>query len=79
MEEKIIGYIQEELNPDLEELSTTDELLESGAIDSMGVIRLVSYLEEEFGISVPPQDMVIENFEHVDAMVKYIQEVKSKA
>ena len=53
-------------------IESQDDLLEDGLIDSLGVMRLITYLESEFGVKVPPQDMVIENFITVEAMVNYI-------
>jgi acyl carrier protein len=38
------------------------ELLENGVLDSVGILNLVSFLEERFGFSVPFEDFVPENF-----------------
>ena len=53
------------------DLATDDDLLGSGLISSMGVFRIISFLEKEYGIKVPLQDMVIENFMTVDAIASY--------
>ena len=74
-QEIIINYIQENLlNGKGEiELSPVDDLLGSGLIDSMGVMRLVSFVEETFNIKIPPEDIVIENFMDVKAITKYVE------
>jgi acyl carrier protein len=71
----IIKYIQENLlSGKCEiELSAEDDLLGSGLIDSMGVMRLVSFVEETFQIKIPPEDIVIENFMDVKAITKYVE------
>jgi len=38
-------------------------LIDNGVIDSLGVMKLVAYLEETFALTVAPDDLVPENFE----------------
>jgi acyl carrier protein len=38
------------------------ELLENGVLDSVGILNLVSFLEEQFGLTVPFEAFVPENF-----------------
>jgi len=76
MDHKIINFIKTELHggkADLE-IFPEDDLLGGGLIESMGMMRLIQYLEEEFEITIPPQDMTIANFMTVDAMVNYIKQ-----
>ena len=49
-----------------------DDLLNTGLVDSIGVVKLISYLEEEFKVEIPPDDMVIEHFISIDAIEKYL-------
>ena len=70
----ITKYIQENLlsrNGEIE-LVPEDDLLGSGLLDSMGVMRLVSFLEESFQVKIPPEDIIIENFINVNAITKYV-------
>lgn len=71
----IIKYIQENLlvGKGEIELSPEDDLLGSGLLDSMGVMRLVGFIEDKFNIKIPPQDIVIENFMDVKAITKYVE------
>jgi acyl carrier protein len=71
----IINYIQENLLAGKEaiELSPEDDLLGSGLLDSMGVMRLVGFVEETFNIKIPPEDIVIENFMDVKAITNYVK------
>jgi acyl carrier protein len=71
----IIKYIRENLltgKGDIE-LSPEDDLLGSGLLDSMGVMRLVGFVEETFNIKIPPEDIVIENFMDVQAIANYVE------
>ena len=79
MEQKIIDYIKNEFHsstPNLD-IEPDDDLLSAGLVDSMGMMRLIQYIEEQFSIKVAPQDMTIENFITVDAMAKYISASKT--
>lgn len=71
----IIKYIQNNLliGKGEIELSPEDDLLASGLIDSMGVMRLVGFVEETFKIKIPPEDIVIENFMDVKAITNYVE------
>jgi acyl carrier protein len=66
-------YIREELmngaNGDLDE---SENLLAAGIIDSLGILRLVSFVEEKFGIEVPDEDVTIDNFQSVKSMSDYV-------
>jgi acyl carrier protein len=55
------------------DLATDDDLLGSGLVSSMGIFRIISFIEESYGIKVPLQDMIIENFMTVDAITAYIR------
>ena len=71
----IIKYIQNNLltGKGEIELSPEDDLLGSGLIDSMGVMRLVGFVEETFKIKIPPEDIIIENFMDVKAITNYVE------
>lgn len=54
-------------------LTNGDPLLDSGIIDSLGVLDLVAFIEKEFGVSMSDDELVPENFHNVDALVAFIQ------
>lgn len=74
MTETILKYISEQLlNNELEdELEATDDLLGDGILDSLGMMKLILFIETEYTIKIPPQDMVIENFMSVDHITNYL-------
>ncbi len=71
-EEILYGQYDEPLEPDT-------NLLLTGLVDSLGIMRLVLHIEEELGISVPPEDIVIENFLTVADMTRYLEGQKEAA
>jgi acyl carrier protein len=46
--------------------------LDTGIIDSTGVLELVSYLEEQFDITVEDSELVPENLDSIENLVKYL-------
>lgn len=49
-----------------------DSLLESGIIDSLGVLDLVTFIEDEFKISVVDDDLTPDNFQTIDRMTAFV-------
>jgi acyl carrier protein len=47
-------------------------LIETGVIDSTGVVELVSFIEERFGIRVLDDEVTPENLDSVSKLAKYI-------
>ncbi len=54
-------------------LSNDDGLLESGILDSLGVLDLVSHLENAFNITVSDDELLPQNFHSVTSLTQYIQ------
>ena len=48
------------------------QLLEAGVLDSINLVRLVQFLEERFGISIPDGDMGAELFESPASVSAYV-------
>ncbi len=55
-----------------EQLQNDTSFLEQGIIDSTGVLELVEWLEEEFGISVTDEELIPENLDSVNSLSAYI-------
>ncbi len=55
-----------------QDLDADTDLLLSGLVDSVGVIRIVTWLEDHLEIEIDPVDVVLENFQTVAAMVGYV-------
>jgi len=53
------------------QLDGAASLTASGVLDSMGVLELIMFLEERFGLDVPDEDTVPENLDSVDRIVAY--------
>jgi acyl carrier protein len=60
------------LDGELDELSDDASFLENGIVDSTGVLELVLFIEEIFGIEVADDEVIPANFDSVNRMVAYI-------
>lgn len=61
--------------------SFTDEesLMESGVIDSLGIFRVVSFLEDELGIRVSDEEIGPENLSSVNSIEKLVLKKQKSA
>lgn len=55
-----------------QQLKDSDALLESGILDSLGVLDLVHFIEQEFSITVADDELVPENFQTIDRIAAFI-------
>lgn len=66
-----IYAILEELRPEFD-FRGSDNFVEDGYLDSFDIISLISTVEEKYNISIDGLDVLPENFETVEAIVKLI-------
>ena len=57
----------------------SDELLESGIVDSLGVLDLVGFLEGEFGLRVSDDDLLPQNFHSIESMVRFAEQAEKRS
>lgn len=74
VEEKIKTYIMKDLARDHAgpELKREESLIDRGIIDSLGLFKLVSFIEEEFGVAVEPHEVRTDNFETLAMVSKLV-------
>lgn len=54
-------------------LSDASSLMESGTMDSTGILELIMFLEETFAIKVADDEMIPANLDSVDNVVSFIE------
>jgi acyl carrier protein len=60
-------------------LSDDTSFLEEGIIDSTGVLELITFLEEEFSISVEDEELIPENLDSINNVAVFVERKKSSA
>jgi acyl carrier protein len=53
-------------------LQDDTSLLDSGTVDSMGVMELVMFLEAQYGLKVNPNEITPDNFDSINQIVQFI-------
>jgi acyl carrier protein len=53
-------------------LDADESLIDSGFIDSLGVLELVEFVESHFRISVPDDELLPEHFDSVTGITRYV-------
>ena len=59
-------------------LTNDSPFLESGIMDSTGVLELVTFIEESFGITVADEDLIPENLDSIGRVAAYVEQKRSK-
>ena len=72
LSEALTRFIQEEIVFDDVVVDGDIDLLLTGLVDSLGVIRITHWMEETTGVVVDPGDVTLENFQTVDKMAAYL-------
>lgn len=74
MEEKIIELIADKLCKKKEQITLNSRLVEDLGADSLDVVELIMAFEDEFGVSLPDEDVA--NMKTISDIVEYIEKVK---
>jgi len=56
----------------IKSLDPNDDLLAQGIIDSMGVMKLIVFMEDNFGVKIEDEEIIPENFQSLNSMVNFI-------
>lgn len=73
IEGRIMAFMRRELLSPEVTVNRDDELLSGGVLDSIAVLRLATFVEEEFRFKMQPSDFVIENFQTVAVLGEYVR------
>ena len=74
MEEKIKEFLAE-LRPEMD-FETSEDFIEDGLIDSLDIVALMDFVEEEFGIVIPGTEIVATHFKSYATIVEIINKYK---
>ena len=74
MKQKLKDFIFSELiyHEDPANFSDDDNLLEAG-LDSMGIMRLIMFAEQEFAVTLPDTEIEPDNVQSLNALQNWIQ------
>lgn len=54
------------------EFSDDDSLMGKGIIDSTGVLELVAFIQEDFGVQIDDRDLIPENLDSINKVMQFL-------
>lgn len=79
IEKQVRDYILDNLlfTTDAAALANDASFLEKGIIDSTGILEMIFFLEQQFGIKVGDKELIPENLDSVNNIVRFVQAKKN--
>ena len=79
LSQRLLKFIQDTLIEDQKAppLGEHDSLIQRGILDSIGLLQIMTFIEQETGLRVPDDEVLPENFEtvaQIDELVKKLRE-----
>jgi acyl carrier protein len=71
---EIYTYIKKEMNHS-NDFDMATNIVEEGLIDSMAILTLVQFLEQEYGVHIDFEDINPDNFRDVPVIAKFIKKL----
>ncbi len=71
MENKILELLSEEF-PEID-FTVSDALVDDGILDSMTITGIIAALTMEFGITIPYEEIIEENFNSVKGLAEMVE------
>lgn len=59
------------LHPEVD-FETTEDLIDDGILDSLDIVSIVSSVYSEFDVTIPPEEIIPENFNSAAALMELI-------
>jgi acyl carrier protein len=69
---------QEVLDDDVPELKPDQPLL-TGLLDSFGILALLNFIEERYGVTIPHDEVITDNFRSVAALARFIDSKRAES
>lgn len=80
IKKRIVDFIIEEICPEagieISHINDDDPLLELGILDSLGILKLISFMDEELDIDISADEINPDNFETLNIIYERIVDEK---
>ena len=70
LHDQIRAFFSEKLSVEVSSLDT--DLVQAGILDSLALVELLTYIEEEFEAEIPLEDIGIEDFHSIAKITEYV-------
>jgi acyl carrier protein len=77
--QSVTRYIVEEVAPaaPAEPPAADLAIIEAGLVDSLGLFRLIAFIEDEFRVKIEPDEVLLENFGTINAIAALISKKRA--
>lgn len=75
---ELLNFVKEGLLRGEQDVDPEESLIDRGIIDSIGLMQLMSFLEERTGTRIPDRYVTPDNFQSVVAMEEMLEELKNR-
>ena len=76
MEENVLELLSEEF-PEID-FTSSDELVDDGILDSLTITGIIAALSMEFGITIPYEEIVEENFNSIKGLAAMVERLQDQ-
>lgn len=78
IEEFILTEICEEAGLNIQHIEENEPLIDSGILDSLGILKLLSFFDEELDVDISGDEIRPENFVNIGVISELIQKYTGK-
>ena len=80
LSESLIRFIEENLVQDASStpVRVDESLIQRGLVDSIGLLQIMTFVEQETGVRVPDDEVLPENFETVTRIVELVKRLQKQ-
>lgn len=74
MREKVLAVLSEEF-PEID-FTVSEALVDDGILDSLTITGIIATLTMEFGITIPYEEIIEENFNSIDGLARMVEKLQ---
>jgi acyl carrier protein len=80
-QQRILAFILENylFTNDVSAVALDDSLLGRGIVNSTGILEIIMFVEEQFGLKVDDREMIPDNFDSVNKIAAFVQSKRRAA
>lgn len=68
--EKLLEILKD-LHPEVD-FENNEELIDDGILDSLDIVTIVTEIDDKFGVTIPAEEIIPENFNSANALMALI-------
>jgi acyl carrier protein len=72
LEKFLLNEVAIDMDLGKKSLAPDENLITQGIIDSLGILKLVAFMEKSFGIKINNEEIIPENFQTLNALAEFV-------